>query len=187
MEFLSTLWLPILLSAVAVFIVSAIIHMVLGYHKNDAVGLAAEDEVMALLREKGFAAGDYVMPHAGSMAAMKSEAYLARCAQGPVGFFTLLPGGSFAMGKSLVQWFVFCVVVGVFTAYVTNLALLPGAEYLAVHRVAGCVAFMAYALGGWPQSIWYKRKWSTTWKNTFDGLVYGLITGGFFGWLWPAA
>ena len=42
----------------------------------------------------------------------------------------------------------------------------------------------AYAAGVWPQSIWYQRPWSTTLKFTFDGLIYGLLTGGVFGWLW---
>jgi hypothetical protein len=36
-------------------------------------------------------------------------------------------------------------------------------------------------------SIWYKKSWSGTLKNVFDGLVYGLVTGGVFGWLWPGA
>ena len=51
-------------------------------------------------------------------------------------------------------------------------------------RVAGTTAFIAYAAGVWPQSIWYHRPWSTTLKFTLDGLIYGLLTGGVFGWLW---
>ena len=57
-------------------------------------------------------------------------------------------------------------------------------QYLAVFRVAGTTAFIAYAAGFWQQSIWYNRPWSTTLKLTFDGLIYGLLTGGAFGWLW---
>ena len=77
-------------------------------------------------------------------------------------------------------------MVGIFAAYVGHLALGVGAEYRAVSRVVGCVAFMGYAVAIWQNSIWYKRRWSTTLKNTFDGLVYGLVTGGTFGWLWPS-
>ena len=42
----------------------------------------------------------------------------------------------------------------------------------------------AYALGQWQDTIWYGRSVSTTLKITFDGLVYALLTAGFFGWLW---
>ena len=77
------------------------------------------------------------------------------------------------------------LIVGVFAAYVTGRALQPGATYLEVFRFAGCTAFLSYSIALWQDSIWYKRKWSTTIKNTFDGLVYGLLTAGTFGWLWP--
>lgn len=89
------------------------------------------------------------------------------------------------MGASLTQWFVYCLLVGVFAAYVAGRALGPGAEYLDVFRFAGCTAFIGYALALWQNSIWYKLKWSITLKQTLDGLVYGLLTAGAFGWLWP--
>ena len=72
-----------------------------------------------------------------------------------------------------------------FAAYVTGRALPAGAQYMEVFRMAATTAFVAYSLGQWPESIWWSRKWSTTFKNTVDGLVYGLLTGGAFGWLWP--
>jgi hypothetical protein len=34
-------------------------------------------------------------------------------------------------------------------------------------------------------SIWFFRHWSTSLKNVFDGLIYALLTGGVYGWLWP--
>ena len=91
-----------------------------------------------------------------------------------------------AMGKPLTLWFVYSLVVGVFAAYIAGRALGPGADYLAVFRFAGCTAFVGYAVAGWQRSIWYSQPWSTTFKNTFDGLVYGLLTAGAFGWLWPS-
>ena len=90
------------------------------------------------------------------------------------------------MTRSLVQWFIYTLIIGVFAAYVTGRVLTPEAEYLQVFRVAGTTAFIAYAVGLWQQSIWYNRPWSTTLKLTFDGLIYGLLTGGAFGWLWSA-
>jgi hypothetical protein len=89
------------------------------------------------------------------------------------------------MGGSLAQWFMYSIVIGIFAAYVAGRALQPGAPYLSVFRFAGVTAFAAYAIGGWHESIWYKRSWTATLKNTFDGLLYALVTAGTFGWLWP--
>ena len=89
------------------------------------------------------------------------------------------------MGSQMAQWFVYCVIVGVFAAYVAGRAVGPGGPYLSVFRFAGVTAFVGYALAHMQRSIWYKQTWSTTVKNMFDGLVYGLLTAGAFGWLWP--
>jgi len=67
-----------------------------------------------------------------------------------------------------------------------NIALGPGEDYLAVFRFTGATAFVGYTLALWQNSIWFKRKWSTNLKNTFDGLIYALFTAGTFGWLWPS-
>jgi hypothetical protein len=181
------LWLPILVAAVLVFLGSAIIHMFLPYHRTDFGKVPDEDAVMDAIRGFNIPAGDYVIPCAeGDMEVMKSDAFKEKARKGPVWFMTVLPAGDpFAMGSQLTQWFVYCVVVGVFVAYVTGRALGPGAPYLSVFRFAGCVAFIAYSLAHFQRSIWYKQAWSTTVKNVFDGLVYGLLTAGAFAWLWP--
>ena len=181
-----SLWLPILLAAVIVFVVSSVIHMFLGYHAGDYAKLPAEDEVMDALRKFSIPPGEYVMPRAGGMDVMKSPQYVAKANQGPVAFMTVLPNGIPGMGKNLVLWFLYSVVVGVFAAYISGRALAPGAHYLEVFRFAGCTAFVGYTVAGWQNSIWYNKAWSTTFKNTFDGLVYALLTAGTFGWLWPS-
>ena len=180
------LWLPILLAAVLVFVASSIIHMVLGYHRNDFSGIEGEDAVMDALRPANLAPGDYFLPHAGSPEVMRSEAYEAKLKKGPVAFITVADPSAFSgMGRNLAQWFVYCVVVGVIVAYVAGRTLGPGAEYLTVFRLAGTVTFCCYALALPLNSIWYHRKWSTTLKSMFDGLIYGVLTAGTFGWLWP--
>lgn len=77
-------------------------------------------------------------------------------------------------------------MVSIFAAYIASRAVEPGASYLEIFRFAGTTAFVGYTLALWQNSIWFKRSWSTTFKNTFDGLVYALFTAGTFGWLWPA-
>ena len=183
---LYTLWLPIVLSAVLVFVASSIIHMVIAsWHKDDYLAVPNEDKVMDALRPFAIPPGDYMMPRPGGMQEMKSPEFLEKMKKGPVLLFTVLPGGPMSMGKNLVQWFIYCVVVGIFAAYVAGHSLAAGTPYPQVFRVVGATAFAGYALALWPFSIWYNRAWSTTIRGTIDGLIYALLTAGTFGWLWP--
>jgi len=180
-----SLWLPILLSAVVVFILSSIVHMMLPIHKGDTKALPSEGEIMEALRKFDLPPGDYMMPRAGSMEAMKSPEFLEKMKKGPVAVMTVIPNGPPNMGTFLFQWFLFCVLVGVLAAYVTGRALGPGAHYLQVFRFAGAVTFIAYSIAQIPQSIWYRRSWGTTMRFVVDGFVYALFSAGVFGWLWP--
>jgi hypothetical protein len=181
-----SLWLPILLSAVAVFIASSIIHMVLRYHSTDFGEVPDEDGVMEALRGFKIPPGDYVIPYAGSSKNMKSPEFIDKMTKGPVAFMTVMKSGTPSMGGSLVLWFLYSIVIGVIAAYVTSRAVGPGAEYLSVFRFAGSTTFVCYVVALWQNSIWYKRAWSSTIKNSIDGLVYALLTAGVFGWLWPS-
>jgi hypothetical protein len=181
---LLALWAPILLSAIAVFIVSSLVHTVLGYHHTDFGKVPAEEAVMDALRKFDIPPGDYLMPRPGSREEMKSGEYQAKFKRGPVAMITVM-SGTLAMGKQFVQWFVYVLVVGTIAAYVAGHALGPGAPWTAVFRFAGTVAFAAYGLALWQSSIWYSRSWRTTLKSNFDALIYALVTAGIFGWLWP--
>ena len=182
---ISMLWLPILLSSVLVFIVSSLIHMLTPWHKGDYPRFADEDRVLDALRPLGIPPGDYIMPMAESMEVRKSPAFIEKLKKGPVLIMTVWPGGPASMGKSLLFWFLYSVVIGIFAAYVAGRALPPDASYLGVFRLAGTTAFIGYSLALWQMSIWWRRAWRITFKATIDGLLYGLLTAGVFGWLWP--
>jgi hypothetical protein len=184
---LSDLWLPIVLSGVAAFLISSLIHMVIGYHKHDYQTVPKEDGVMEALRPFQIPPGDYMLPRAGSMAAMKSPEFQEKWKRGPVVTMTVLPAGMDFMGATLAKWFVFCVVVSLFAAYIAGVALGPGADPMRILQVVGCVTFIGYAVGLWPMSIWYRRSIATTLRNTFDALLYGLAAGGIFIYFWPKA
>lgn len=182
---LSQLVLPILLSAVFVFIVSSVIHMMLPWHKSDYAKMPNEDKVMDALRPFSIPPGDYMLPRPESMQDMRTPAFLEKMKKGPVVMMTVMPSGQRGMGKNLAQWFIYSVVVGIFGAYVAGRALPPGSAYLPVFRFVGVTAFCCYAVALWQASIWYHRSWTTTIKVTIDGLLYALVTAGAFGWLWP--
>jgi hypothetical protein len=181
----TSLWLPVLLSAVLVFVVSSVIHMLTPWHKGDLRGLAREADAMAALKPLNIPPGDYAMPFAGSMGAMKSPDFVAKMAAGPVMFMTVRPPGSMSMTGSLVQWFVYSIVVSIFAGYLAGAALPVGASYLEVFRFAGTTAFAGYSLGLLQNSIWWSRNWGMTIRSMIDGLLYACVTAGSFGWLWP--
>jgi hypothetical protein len=182
---LTSLWAPILVSGVAVFLASFILHMVLPYHRSDYGHVPTEDAVMDGLRKAAIPPGDYFLPHAGSPAAMKNPEYKAKLEKGPLVVMTVLKPGAYAMGPRLVQWFLYTLVVSGLAGFLASHSAGPMASSRRVFHFAATVAFASYALGLWQDSIWYSRKWSTTIKNTFDSLIYAALTGAVFVWLWP--
>jgi hypothetical protein len=178
------LWLPILVSAVLVFVASAVIHMAPLWHKSDYPKVPHEDRVMDALRPFAIPPGDYMLPRAYGNE-MRAPDFADKVRKGPVMMLTVMPNAIPSMGKSLTLWFVNCVAVSIFSAYLAGRALPPGADYLRVFQIAGATAFFAYSVALWQMSIWYARSWRHTMTETLDGLIYSLLTAGAFGWLWP--
>jgi hypothetical protein len=184
MHFLAALWLPILLSAVIVFIASSIMHMVLPYHKSDYRQLPDEDKLLPSLRAAGLQRGLYIFPHC-THKEMNSPATQEKYKQGPVGMLTIFTSGPPAMPKFLAMWFVYCLIISLFVANLTAYTVVSVAPYRQVFRVAGIAAFLAYGLANLSNGIWKGQPWGNVIKEVVDGLVYALLTAGTFGWLWP--
>jgi len=182
-----SLWLPVVVSAVAVWIGSAILHMVLKYHKADYKQLANEEAVAAAVRQGSPAPGVYVIPYCPDMSQMKDPAVQKRYADGPVALITVMRNGLPRLGKYLFQWFLFCVLVSFITGTVSRHALHPGEEAHHVFHFVILVAFAGYGLGYIQDSIWKAIPWSNTLRSLIDAVIYAAITGGVFVWLWPAS
>ena len=184
---LTTLWLPILVSAVIIFFASFIMHMLLTYHRSDYRKLPDEDRVTDALRTAGVKPGPaYFFPYC-SFEEMKTPPVIEKMTRGPVGLLTVLPSGPPAMGKNMVQWFLYCVVISVFAAYVSHRTLAAGTAFTQVFRVVGIVALLGYGAAHAQESIWGGRSWVVTFKHLFDSIVYAALTATVFGWLWPKA
>jgi hypothetical protein len=181
---LTSLWLPILLSAVLVFIASSVIHMVLKYHKSDYDKTPQEDAILGALQ--GVPPGEYILPYMRGPEDSKDEAIMAKVNRGPRALVRVMAGSmAESFRNALIGWFIYSLVVGLFAAYLTSRAHGPGTEYLEVFRFAATTAFLGYGLAMAQESIWFSRRWSNTLRSMFDALIYGLLTGGVFGWLWP--
>ena len=160
-------------------------HMLLTYHRSDYRGLPDEERVIDSMRNAGVTPGSaYYFPYF-AMKDMKSPAVIEKLKRGPVGFVTVLPSGPPAMGKSMILWFLFCLVMSVFAGYLAGRLLPAGTIFLQVFRVVGTVAFLGYGAAHAQESIWSGRSWSVTLKHVLDGLIYALLTAAVFAWLWP--
>ncbi len=181
------LWLAILVSAVGVFIVSSILHMAIQVHKNDFKKIPGEESVLAEMRKHNIQPGAYMFPAAESMKDMGNPEMIEKYNLGPVGNMNILPNGMLNMGKSLLQWFLFSILISVFVAYLAVMGLNNATACMDVFRFTSAAAILGYAIAGIPESIWKGVGWGITMKFLFDGVVYGLITGSIFAWLWPVA
>lgn len=180
-----SLWLPVVVSAVAVWIVSAILHMVLKYHRADYKALSKEDAIASAIR--GAAPGIYPIPYCTDHSLMKDPAFQKKYVDGPVVMLTVLRNGPPNMGRYLGLWLGFCLLVSVVTSYVARHALSPGTDLLTVMRITTTVAFAAYSFGSLQSGIWKGEPLTNVMRGFMDGLIYGLITGLVFRLLWPAA
>jgi hypothetical protein len=181
-----SLWLPVIVSAVVVFVASSILHMVLKYHKADYKPLPNEDAVREVLSRGNPAPGCYVTPYCTDMKQMQEPAMKEKYVKGPVAHLTVLPKGAPNMSKYLALWFGFSVLVSFVAAYVARHTLQPGDDGMLVMRITGTVAFAGYALSHVSDSIWKAQPWSNTVRALVDGAIYALLTGVTFCWLWPA-
>lgn len=176
-----TLWQPILVAAVLAFIAGSVIWMFMPWHKKDWNKPTDEDGVSNALR--GLPAGQYNVPYCDDPADFKNPDMEQRFKDGPIAFITILPSGSPVMGPKLAMMFGYNVLVAIVCAYFVSRTAAPGADYLAIFRIAGTVAFVAYGMAYVQESVWFGRPWSSTAKTFLDALIYGVLTGGAFGWL----
>jgi hypothetical protein len=182
---LAQLWLPIVLSAVLVFVVSSLVHTVFKYHNSEYKKLSNEDEVRAAINRGSPGPGQYIIPYVIGASDFKSPGVAEKLTEGPVGQLILRRPGLPNMGSFFGQWFVYVLVISILAAVVAAHTVAVGAGHGFVFHVVGLVAFLAYAGSQAQFSIWAGQPWSSTLKNIFDGLLYALVTAETFSLLWP--
>ena len=184
---LTSLWLPILLSAAAIFFLSFLMWMVLPHHRKDHAALPDEDGAMRYLRGQGLRPGLYVFPHCKDAQAMKDPEWVKKQQEGPSGTLIVTPPGACNMGAALGKWFLLLLVICTVTAYVATIALPAGADYLLVFRLVGSTLLLAFCSNVFSDAIWKSHPRRPVLMHVLDGVLYALVAGGIFGWLWPAA
>ena len=184
MALLIPLWLPILLSAAAIWVISAIVGMALPHHKQDWIGLPDEDGFMDYIRRSGIKPGNYVFPDFRDREAMKSEKTEKALKEGPVGHLSVWQT-PVTMGGKMVATFIVYLVVSTLIAYLTRVALPGPAEFAKVFRIAATAGILAYSFSFIPNALWFGAYKRTIIASVIDGIVFCLITGAIFAWRWP--
>ena len=179
------LWLPILATAIAVFVASSLIHMVIQWHKSDYKKLLNEDVVRDAIRAGSPGPGQYILPHCAEMKDMQNDAMKQKFVDGPVGMLVLRRSGPPAMGASLFQWFLYTLAVAAISGAMAMRVFGPmGSAHGAGHLV-GLVSFLTYTGGSVQYGIWMGKPWGSVAKDALDGLIYAAIGMLIFSYLWP--
>jgi len=180
-----SIWLPTLVSAVIVFVLSSIFHTMLPWHKNDYPRVPNEDAVMDALSPLNIPPGEYMVPRPEAMSELKSPAFLERMNRGPVFILRMLPNGMRSMGAPLAQWFVYLLIVCALAGHTAQRVLPPDTSAHHIFHTVALTSFMGFAAALWQMTIWYQRSAWISMKATIDGLIYAAVTGLVFVWLWP--
>jgi len=184
LQWLTTLWLPILISAVGIFVAGSLIHMVFQWHMSDFKKFPNEDDVRTAIRAGNTEGGMYVVPSCPPKD-LKTPEMQKKMQEGPIGVLLVRrPGVVPNMAVPLIQWFAFILVTSAIIGYVAYKALLTPDTFGQVARLTGGLAFLAYGTGSIQFGIWYGKPWPTVAKDVLDAVIYATITALAFATLW---
>jgi hypothetical protein len=184
MEYLTQLWIPILVSAAAVWVASALCWMAIGHHNHDHAAIPDEQGFIEALKSWNLPPGNYGFP---DFQKCKDKSIPAdqkpKWGEGPMGLLRVW--GPTSMGGNMLWTFLTFLVVSALIAYLGSAALRPGDSFAHVFQVLGTAGVLAYCFAGIPNDIWFQKSRRSMVLNFIDGVVFGLITGAVFAWLWP--
>jgi len=179
--------LAVLVAAIFVFVASSLIHMVFQWHQSDYGKLADEEAVRVAVRASASKPGQYMLPYCVGMKEMQSPEMQAKWKAGPVAFLHLRPNGMPNMGSTLGRWFLLNLLVAALIAQLLHSSLGIGADGHRVFHQAALTTFLAYGVGSLSAGIWKGQTWKSVAKDLLDALIYGIVSGLAFGWLWPTS
>ncbi len=183
---ITSLLIPIVVAALAVFIVSMII-MAMPWHRSDQGNVPNDDAAIAAIQSLNLAPDDYAVPNPRLPGGGKNPDFIAKFERGPSFHMTVMDPRRMNMGIYIGTWFLFTLLISTIAGWVTGSIVAPGGNTHAVFHFSAIITACSYGFGAWPISIWYHRRWSTAFKGTFDAILYGLATGAVYMWLWPKA
>ena len=185
MQFLIDLWLPILVSAIAVFFCSFIAWAVSPHHKGDFNPAPDEQGLISAIRALHLKPGRYGFPFCHSHAQAKEPDFLKMWKEGPAGMLNIWP--QISMGRNMALTFLVFLAVSTLIAYLADITLQSGDGFARVFQVVGTAGVLAYCFSFLPNIIWFSGGGRAALMCFIDGIIYGLVTGAVFAYFWPSA
>src|SRR5262245_24596021 len=180
---LASLWLPIIVSGIALFFASWAAWMLLPHHKPEWKGLPNEDAVLNTLRTTSVPPGQYMFPYSCKPEDWKSEEFKRKREAGPTGTLTVWKKPP-NMGLNMLCTWLFFTIANFVIAYLAATVIKPGADFMFVFRFVGTAGILTYGTANILNGIWFGRKMVA---DIIDGIAYGLITGLVVAAMWPGA
>tara|TARA_R110002096_G_scaffold344921_2_gene537795 strand:+ start:28332 stop:28916 length:585 start_codon:yes stop_codon:yes gene_type:complete len=181
---LAELWMPVLISAVAVFVASSVIWMALPIHKADIKFIPNEDEFTSAIKPLNLKPGLYMYPNCANSKDYKSEAFMDKWKAGPWGMITVM-GAPPNFMMNLVKCFLSYLAITAMAGYLAGIGLGPGAEYMDVFRVVGTAAILGFCMGSFAGDFFLGKPTRFIITSFIDGVIFALITAGIFAAMWP--
>lgn len=185
MELLAQLWLPILLSAAAIWIASAVIWMVMPHHKNDFQKVPNEDALISALKSLNLPTGSYHFPHCGTHKESRDPEFQRKWKEGPAGMLNIMKCDG--MGKNMILTFLVQLVANTCIAYLATFSLDRGIPFIDSFRFFATAGALTWCFASLPNQIWFGASRSAKIACFIDGLIYAAITGAIFAAFWPKA
>lgn len=185
MEFLQHLWLPILVCGVAVFMCSFLVWAVLPHHRDDWAALPNAESFRDDLKARGIAPGMYIFPKMGGKECNTPEGK-ANFERAPAGVITVFAKSS--MPKNMFCTFLVFLIASVLIAYVAwHIRPDLAGGFADRFQVLGTLGILTYCFSFLPNMIWFQSGKRAMVNGIVDGVLYGVVTGATFSWLWPVA
>ena len=177
-----SLWLPILVSSIAIFFASFLSWMVVKLHEKDWRKMKDEDMVIDAIRQADVPEGSYMFPGCERASDMNKPEYIEKYKKGPRGIITVLPEAN--MGKNLGLTMLFFLGCNATFAYLADFAIgaQESPDQLTIFRFVGTVALLTFCASIVQHAIWFK---SRIVGHVIESIAYALIAGGIFAFLWP--
>ena len=191
MDFLTQLWLPILVAGLVVWIASAVAWMAIGHHTKDRDPIpdGREQELMDAVTRLNIRPGSYGFPDffqckdKNIPAAERKQAMKELYNRHPQGLLRVW--APINMGRNMALTALFYLVTSAVIGYLAWAALPEGATFAKVFQVVGTAAILAYCFAGFPGDLWFQEKRRAMAMNLIDGVIFGLITAAIFAYFWP--
>jgi len=185
MDMLLELWLPIVLSAIALFFASFLAWTVLPHHKPDWKKIPDEASFMEKIKAMNIPPGMYIFPMVKAEE-MKDPEKKRLLEGGCQGTLNLWPGPP-NMGVNMALTVLYFLLVSLFVGYLAAFSVEPGEEFARVFQIVATTGVLAFCAGGVLNDIWFRKTPRAMLMNFVDGVAYAAILGVIFALLWPGA